>query len=98
MEHPGTYTGIAELRIKAMDLGATEFDVSMAKNKRFFVVYDGKKIQFGSENGKAFIDHRDKVKQKAWKARHQKIKNKKGELVYKRKSSPSFWSRNLLWD
>ena len=32
---------------KALSLGATEFGISSAKNKRFYVIYNGKKINFG---------------------------------------------------
>lgn len=85
------------LKKKALKLGATDFGNSKTKNKRFYVVYNNKIINFGSKNGSTFIDHNDEKKRKAWLARHMKIKDKQGELVYKLKSSPSYWSLNLLW-
>ena len=54
------------LILKALELGATDFDVSEKKDKRFYVVYDGKKIHFGSKTGKTFIDHKDETKKDNW--------------------------------
>ena len=86
-----------ELKNKSLSLGATNFCGSEMKNKRFYVVYDNKKINFGSPTAKTFFDHQDEKKKIAWLARHTKIKNKTGEYVYKLKTSPSYWSKNLLW-
>ena len=82
---------------KAIKLGATELGVSNQKAKRLYIVYNGKKINFGSKTGLTFIDHHDENIRNAWRQRHSKIKNKKGQYVYKLKTSPSFWSWNLLW-
>jgi len=87
---------------KARRLGASEFVFSDRKDKRFYVkrfyvVYDNKIIHFGLKHGHTFIDHHDKIKRANWRKRHSKIKNKRGEYVYLLKSSPSFWSYNLLW-
>ena len=87
-----------QLRDKAIKLGASDFGESKVKSKRFYVVYDGKKINFGSSVGKTFYDHKDEVKKDAWIARHSKVLNKEGEKVINLKSSPSFWSRMILWD
>lgn len=85
------------LKLKAQRLGATEFGVSKAKGKRFFVKYDNKIINFGSATGKTYYDHKDEAKKKAWYARHNKIKDKAGTLVINNKHSPSFWSSRILW-
>ncbi len=85
------------LKAKALKLGATDFGKSKVKNKRFYVIYNGKKINFGLKNGSTFIDHRDKAKQSAWRARHSKIKLKDGTLAYKNKNQASYWSYWLLW-
>ena len=82
---------------KALRLGASEFGVSKNKNKRFYVIYQAKKINFGSKNGSTFYDHKDKTKRKAWYARHSKIKDKSGNLVINNPLSASYWSANLLW-
>ena len=82
---------------KAKKFGASELGTSKTKSKRFYVVFKGKKINFGSKTGSTFIDHHDSKIKQAWRQRHSKIKNKNGEYVYKLKTSPSFWSWNLLW-
>jgi len=82
---------------KAKRLGATKFGSSRAKGKRFYVIYGGRRINFGLRGGSTFIDHRDEKKRRAWRARHSKIKMKDGSLAYKKKTQPSFWSWNLLW-
>ena len=66
----------------AKALGATVFGNSKAKGKRYYVIYNNKIINFGSDIG--------------WHARHSKIKNKQGKYVYKLPSSPAFWSWHLL--
>ena len=87
---------LKELDKKAKNLGASEFGISKAKNKRFYVVYDGKIIYFGSRIGKAFIDHHDEKKRKAWQSRHSKIL-KNGKPAYKDKTSPEYYNWRLTW-
>ena len=86
-----------DLKKKALELGASYFGRSNRKDKRYVVIYDNKKIHFGKFGGNTFIDHHDLKKRNAWRNRHSKIKNKKGEYVYLLKSSPSYWAWNLLW-
>lgn len=88
---------INKLKQKALSLGATEFGVSKVKNKRYYVLYNGKTIHFGLKNGSTFIDHKDESKRKAWVARHSKIKLKDGSLAYKNKNQASYWSTKILW-
>lgn len=84
------------LEKKAKRLGATDFGLSKAKNKRFYVVYNNKIINFGSSVGLTFIDHHNKDKRAAWMARHSTIL-KNGKPAYKNKESPAFWSWHILW-
>ena len=86
-----------QLENKAFKLGASQFGISNRLNKRFYVIYNNKKIHFGSKTGKTFIDHRNNELRKNWIARHSKIQNSNGEYVITIKDSPSFWSKNLLW-
>ena len=86
-----------ELRRKAEYHGATEFGKSNVKGKRFYVIYNNKKINFGSDVGRTYYDHRDGAKRKAWLARHSQIRNKQGQKVINLKTSPSWWARVLLW-
>lgn len=85
------------LRVRAMELGALDFGISDRKDKKFYVLYNGRIINFGSKHGKTFIDHGDENKKNAWIARHSKITNKNGELVINLKTSSSYWSHKLLW-
>ena len=77
-----------------------QLQISKAKNKRFVLIKDGKRINFGlypfSGSG-AFIDHKDDKLKSAWIARHSKIKLKDGRLAYKVKDSPEYLSYNILW-
>ena len=82
---------------RAEKYGASDLGISRAKGKRLYVIYQGKRINFGSKTGSTFLDHGDNKKRHAWQQRHSKIKNKQGEYVYKLKTSPSFWSWHLLW-
>ena len=47
---------------KALKLGASDFGESDKKDKRFYVIYNDKVINFGSKNGATFYDHKDKKK------------------------------------
>ena len=86
-----------KLRAKAFKLGATEFGPSKTKNHKYYVVYKGKRINFGSDIGKTFIDHGDKKIRNAWRARHSKIKLKDGRYAYKVKTSSEWWNWRLTW-
>ena len=86
-----------DLYNKAIKLGATDFGESELKNKRFYVIFNNKKIHFGSKNALTFYDHGDKKLKLNWLKRHSKIKNKLGEYVINKPNSASFWSSNLLW-
>lgn len=83
---------------KALKHGATEIGLSRVKGKRLFVVYQGKRINFGLKGGSTFFDHGDEKKRQAWLARHTKIRLKDGRLAHKVKTQASFWSKAILWD
>jgi hypothetical protein len=86
-----------DLYNKALKLGASDFGKSKNKNKRFYVIYDDKIINFGSKSGSTFYDHGDKIKKVSWYARHSKIKDKNNKYVINNPYSPSYWSYLLLW-
>jgi hypothetical protein len=86
-----------ELKRKALELGATEFGPSRAKNKRFYIKIHGMRINFGLLGGQTYIDHHDLQKRRNWRARHSKILLKDGRPAYTVKGQPEFWSWNLLW-
>ena len=82
---------------KAFELGAEDIGMSKRKDKRFYVVYNGKKINFGDPNAHTYFDGASPQKRKNYRARHSKIKLKNGSLAYKNKNQASFWAWNLLW-
>jgi hypothetical protein len=88
---------LEQIKNKALRLGATSVGYSKVKNKKYYVEYNDKIINFGSETGSTYLDHKDEQKRIAWVARHSKIKNKNGEYVYKLKESPAYWAFHLLW-
>jgi hypothetical protein len=88
---------LKNLEKQAIQLGATEFGRSRAKNKKYYVVYKGKKIHFGDTRYEDYTTHGDSERRKRYLARAKKIKNKEGRYTYRDKNSPNFWSVNLLW-
>ena len=84
-----------EVQRKANKLGYTVY-LSHRKGKRFYVIYNNKKIHFGLKGGSTFVDHHDKDKKKAWRARHSKILID-GKPAYKIRSSPEYWVWAILW-
>ena len=65
---------------------------SNRKGKRYVGVFkNGTKTHFGSANGKTYLDHKDKAKREAYKARA------KGVMMKTDKYSPSKLSYYLLW-
>jgi Family of unknown function (DUF5754) len=85
------------MEARALSLGATSFGKSKAKNKRYYVVYNGKRINFGDPNATTYADGATIQKRDAFRARHSKIKLKNGTLAYKNKNQPAYWAWNLLW-
>lgn len=88
------------------------FSKSTRKDKKYMVVYNGKKIHFGAiQNGTPMdqykdstglgiyskYDHGDKKRRASYRSRHKAIKLKDGSLAYKNKSSPSYYSWMYLW-
>lgn len=84
--------------------------VSKVKNKKYsvYVMKDDKKklISFGDTRYEQFKDklghyshlnHGDEKRRKSYLRRAKGIKNKEGQLTYKLKYSPNYWSVNYLW-
>ena len=70
---------------------------SPRKNKRFRVFLDdGNHYDFGLLDGSTYIDHHDKRKRGAYRARHMNNKNEK-ELIDNLVPSPALFSMFLLW-
>ena len=79
-----------KLRVKAFKLGATEFGPSKTKNKKY---HQGKRINFGAKGMSDYTIHKDPERRQRYRA----IRNKQGQLVYKLKTSPAYWSWHLTW-
>lgn len=61
------------------------------KNKRFVIIMEGMKHNFGSDVGKTFIDGRTEKEKQNWINRHKTDRN------YNNKHSGIYYSRFLLW-
>jgi hypothetical protein len=85
------------IKNKAFRLGAYEFGVSNVGYKKFYVIYKGKKINFGDKRYQDFTQHNDLVRRSRYRARASKIKNKKGELTFNNKLYSNYWAYHLLW-
>ncbi len=88
---------IQRLQKKALTLGATDFGRSKAKGKKYYVIYNGRRINFGAKGYDDFTTHKDVTRVRKYWARHSKIKDKQGRRVIYNKESPSYWSARLLW-
>ena len=86
-----------ELRKKALSLGATDFGISKVKNKKYYVIYNGKKINFGHSAYEDFTTHKDPERRKRYLARAKKITDGDGKLTWKNKNKANFWSTHLTW-
>ena len=84
------------------------FMKSANKNKKYSTIYNGKTINFGDNRAEQYRDttglglytskdHLDPVRRKSYLARAKGIKNAKGELTWKMKSSPNYYSVRYLW-
>ena len=86
-----------QLHEKALSLGAADFGLSSARNKRYYVVYNGKRIHFGQPGAFTYSDGATVEKRRAFRARHSKIKLKDQTLAYLNKNQPAYWSYHVLW-
>jgi hypothetical protein len=86
-----------DIVLEAFEHGATDFGLSTRNNKRFYVIYNDKKIHFGDPGAYTFYDGASHVKRKSYRARHSKILLNNGKPAYKNKNQPAYWSWNLLW-
>lgn len=71
--------------------------VSTRKGKKFMVNYNNLWIHFGATGYEDFIDHKDEKRRYNYLKRSKGIRDKNGKLTWKKKSSPNFWSINILW-
>jgi len=86
------------LRKKAISHGATEFGLSRAAGKKYYIKYQGKRINFGAAGMSDYTIHKDEDRRRRYRARHGSIRLKDGRLAYKVKSQAAYWSWWILWD
>lgn len=77
--------------------GATDVQPSTRKNKKYMVTYKGNLIHYGDTRYDDYLDHNDTERRHNYRARASKIKTESGQLTYKNKLSPNFWSIHTLW-
>tara|TARA_R110002124_G_scaffold71913_1_gene192352 strand:+ start:2141 stop:2404 length:264 start_codon:yes stop_codon:yes gene_type:complete len=82
------------------------FIISKVKNKKYSIRYKGKLVSFGDKRYQHFRDkigkysnlnHNDAVRRTAYLKRAKGIKNKNGELTWKIKGTPNYYSVKMLW-
>ena len=85
------------LEDRARQLGATALARSWRKGKKWAVLYRGEWIHFGAQGYDDFTEHRDEKRRASYRARHGAIRVRDGRLAHTVKTSPAFWSWELLW-
>ena len=85
------------MEAKALRLGANELRPSWRSGKKWAVCFCGRWIHLGAKGYDDYTSHHDEVRRDAYRKRHRAILLKDGRPAYKVKSSPAFWSWNLLW-
>jgi hypothetical protein len=78
-------------RLYSLRLGASDFGYSNRKNKRFMVIYEGKKIHFGDPEMDNYLIHQDQNRKKRFHQRFRNFKNINNPY------SSLYWSANVLW-
>jgi hypothetical protein len=85
-----------------------EFKVSTRKNKKYMVKVGNKWVHFGDKRYSQYtdrvplkkyshLDHKDLKRRANYLARAKGIKDKQGNLTWKDKTSPNYWSIRWLW-
>lgn len=68
-----------------------KFEKSKAANKKYSVITpSGLKLY-------SHLDHNDKKRREAYRARHEKVKTKDGTPAYKDKEHAAYYAYNFLW-
>ena len=85
------------MEAKARRLGASELCQSTRKDKKWSVVYNGKRIHFGALGYDDYTTHHDDERRASYRRRHKGILLRDGRPAYTVKSQPSYWAYHLLW-
>jgi len=76
---------------------------SKAKNKKFSVYVKSKSggikiIHFGDTRYQDFRQHKDEKRRTSYLKRAKGIRDKNGNLTWKDKNTPNYWSIRYLWN
>ena len=87
------------LRKRARNIySVKDLSYSNRMNKKYMVTLkNGNKIHFGDDKFEDFLTHKDTKRRRSYRKRASKIMDKNGNLTYKDKNLPNFWSYHLLW-
>ena len=87
------------LRRKAINMfGADDLQISTKRNKKYVVTLkNGDQTHFGHPDYENFMIHQDQNRRFRYRKRASKIRDKHGNLTYKDRNSPNYWSYYLLW-
>ena len=69
---------LAQLKARAIKLGADDLEHSTRKGKKYVVLYRGRVIHFGAKGMSDFTIHKDKARRARYRARHRAILTKEG--------------------
>jgi hypothetical protein len=87
------------LKKKIID-SPTQLEISKAKNKRFAIIKDGKRVNFGVwpyTGAGTYLDHSDNKIRTAWRARHSAITLKDGRKAYLVPGTAEYYAWEILW-
>jgi hypothetical protein len=91
------YPYLREAQNTAIRLGLPIPRSSQRKDKKLYVVYNGKEIHFGNKNYSDYLQHRDSERRLRFRKRASKILLKNGKYAYKDKNQPAYYAYHILW-
>ena len=69
-------------------------ETSSRKDKKYMIIYEGKKIHFGQKGASDYTINKDPKRKAAYISRHQKNENQTKSGA----NTAGFWSRWILWN
>lgn len=76
---------------KAVKNNISDYGYSKAKNKKYYVVYNNKKINYGDIHYEDYLIHKDEKRREQYISRHHKDK-------FNDPTKPGYYSLWVLWD
>lgn len=91
------YPHLAAATRTAAKLGLPIPYSSQRQGKKLYVIYNGKEIHFGARGYSDFLDHKDPVRRKRYRARARGIMLANGKPAYRNRNHPAFYAYYILW-